>query len=226
MPSRCAMAGRALSQTFALIYSVTVRAGSCLTRHVWPLAALRRLPAAGMARGERASLLSPVGAVDLDKLVSSALSRPGCRQCLRMGSHTDQRGTLSRRRAPGPRTRVPGLAARAQGDGEDRTVLMAPVARSIEAYLAGRDSGPIFVTKVGRRMDQPEAWRMIRRIARRAELVFQAGHAHLAETRISISTLCPAEAATSAGGTPEWRSPQTRPSWRASSVPGSAEKSC
>jgi hypothetical protein len=57
-----------------------------------------------------------------------------------------------------------------KGDVEDRTVLTAPVARAIGAYLAGRDSGPIFVTKAGRRMDQPEAWRMIRRIARRAEL--------------------------------------------------------
>jgi integrase len=49
-------------------------------------------------------------------------------------------------------------------------VLTAPVARAIDAYLARRDSGPIFITKTGRRMDQPEAWRMIRRIARRAEL--------------------------------------------------------
>jgi integrase len=57
-----------------------------------------------------------------------------------------------------------------KGDVEDRTVLTAPVARAIDAYLAGRDSGPIFVTKAGRRMDQPEAWRMIRRIARRAKL--------------------------------------------------------
>ena len=49
-------------------------------------------------------------------------------------------------------------------------MLTAPVARAIDAYLAGRDSGPIFVTKTGRRMDQPEAWRMIRCIARRAGL--------------------------------------------------------
>lgn len=48
-------------------------------------------------------------------------------------------------------------------------MLTAPVARAIDAYLAGRSSGPIFITKAGRRMDQPEAWRMIRRIARRAE---------------------------------------------------------
>ncbi len=55
-------------------------------------------------------------------------------------------------------------------DVEDRTVLTAPVARAIDVHLGGRCSGPIFVTKTGRRMDPPEAWRMIRRIARRAEL--------------------------------------------------------
>jgi integrase/recombinase XerD len=44
------------------------------------------------------------------------------------------------------------------------------VARAIDAYLGDRTSGPIFVTTTGRRMDQPEAWRMVRRIARRASL--------------------------------------------------------
>jgi integrase/recombinase XerD len=57
-----------------------------------------------------------------------------------------------------------------KGDVEDKTVLTAPVARAIDAYLGDRASGPIFVTTTGRRMDQPEAWRMVRRIARRASL--------------------------------------------------------
>ena len=42
--------------------------------------------------------------------------------------------------------------------------------RALEEYLDGRTSGPLFVTTTGRRLDQPEAWRMIRRLARRAAL--------------------------------------------------------
>lgn len=52
----------------------------------------------------------------------------------------------------------------------DRTVLTAPVVRVLDEYLAGRTTGPLFITKSGRRMDQPEAWRMVRRLARRAVL--------------------------------------------------------
>jgi site-specific recombinase XerD len=51
-----------------------------------------------------------------------------------------------------------------------RTVLTAPVVRALEEYLAGRTTGPLFITKTGRRLDQPEAWRMVRRLARRASL--------------------------------------------------------
>jgi integrase/recombinase XerD len=57
-----------------------------------------------------------------------------------------------------------------KGNVEDKTVLTPPVTRAIDAYVADRTSGPIFVTTTGRRMDQPEAWRMVRRIARRASL--------------------------------------------------------
>jgi integrase/recombinase XerD len=57
-----------------------------------------------------------------------------------------------------------------KGDVEDRTVLTAPVARAIDAYLAGWDSGAIFITRQGGGWTSPEAWRTIRRIARRAEL--------------------------------------------------------
>src|SRR5205085_2352556 len=51
-----------------------------------------------------------------------------------------------------------------------RTVLTGPVVRALEDYLAGRTTGPLFITTTGRRLDQPEAWRMIRRLARRAAL--------------------------------------------------------
>lgn len=48
--------------------------------------------------------------------------------------------------------------------------LAAPTARALDAYLDGRESGPIFTTRTGRRMDGPGAWRLIRRLARTASL--------------------------------------------------------
>jgi len=57
-----------------------------------------------------------------------------------------------------------------KGGKGDRTVLTAPVARAIDDYLVGRTMGPIFITKTAKRMGQPEAWKMVRRIAARASL--------------------------------------------------------
>jgi integrase/recombinase XerD len=57
-----------------------------------------------------------------------------------------------------------------KGGKGDRTVLTAPVARAIDDYLAGRTTGPMFITKTAKRMGQPEAWKMVRRIAARARL--------------------------------------------------------
>jgi integrase/recombinase XerD len=57
-----------------------------------------------------------------------------------------------------------------KGGRGDRTVLTAPVARALDEYLAGRTSGPLFITKAGKRMGQPEAWKMVRRLAVRATL--------------------------------------------------------
>jgi site-specific recombinase XerD len=57
-----------------------------------------------------------------------------------------------------------------KGGRGDRTVLTPPVARILDDYLAGRTMGPIFITKTGKRMGQPEAWKMVRRLARRASL--------------------------------------------------------
>ena len=57
-----------------------------------------------------------------------------------------------------------------KGGRGDRTVLTAPVTGALDAYLDGRTTGPIFVTKAGKRMGQPEAWKMVRRIALRASL--------------------------------------------------------
>jgi hypothetical protein len=49
-------------------------------------------------------------------------------------------------------------------------VLTGPVLRVLDEYLAGRTFGAPFITKAGRRMGPREAWRMVRRIAKRAEL--------------------------------------------------------
>lgn len=43
----------------------------------------------------------------------------------------------------------------------------APTVRALETCLGGRESGP-HVTKTGRRMDQPAAWRLVRWLARAA----------------------------------------------------------
>lgn len=48
--------------------------------------------------------------------------------------------------------------------------LAAPTVHALQSYLAGRETGPIFITRTGRRMDEPAAWRLVRRLARQAEL--------------------------------------------------------
>jgi integrase/recombinase XerD len=44
------------------------------------------------------------------------------------------------------------------------------VVRALDDHLTGRTTGPLFITKTGGRLDQPEAWRMVRHLARRASL--------------------------------------------------------
>jgi integrase/recombinase XerD len=46
----------------------------------------------------------------------------------------------------------------------------APVSRALDDYLAGQTMGPVFITKTGKRIAQPEAWKMVRRLAARAAL--------------------------------------------------------
>ena len=48
--------------------------------------------------------------------------------------------------------------------------LAPPVTHALTVYLAGRSSGPLFRTRTGRRVDEPAAWRIIRRLAARAGL--------------------------------------------------------
>jgi integrase/recombinase XerD len=60
------------------------------------------------------------------------------------------------------------LRLRRKGGKKAVAVLSAPTVRALEAYLGARRTGPIFITKTGRRMDEPAAWRLVRRLARRA----------------------------------------------------------
>jgi integrase/recombinase XerD len=51
------------------------------------------------------------------------------------------------------------------------TVVLAPVtARALDDYLGERDSGPLFITGGAKRLDEPAAFRMVRRLARAAGL--------------------------------------------------------
>ncbi len=53
--------------------------------------------------------------------------------------------------------------------GRRATIALAPVtARALDDYLAGRTTGPLFTTATARRLDEPAAFRMIRRLARAA----------------------------------------------------------
>ena len=62
------------------------------------------------------------------------------------------------------------LRLRRKGGRGATVPLSAPVAHALTTYLAGRTAGPIFITRTGRRVDEPAAWRLIRRLARHAEL--------------------------------------------------------
>jgi integrase/recombinase XerD len=55
--------------------------------------------------------------------------------------------------------------------GKRSTEALAPAtARALETYIAERTSGPIFLDRNGRRLTEPSAWRLVRRLARRAAL--------------------------------------------------------
>ena len=55
--------------------------------------------------------------------------------------------------------------------GKRSTEALAPAtARALEAYIGERTTGPIFLNRNGRRMTEPSAWRLVRRLARRAGL--------------------------------------------------------
>jgi integrase/recombinase XerD len=46
--------------------------------------------------------------------------------------------------------------------------IAAATVRALQAYLAGRSTGPIFLNRNGGRLGEPTVWRQIRRLARTA----------------------------------------------------------
>jgi integrase/recombinase XerD len=55
--------------------------------------------------------------------------------------------------------------------GKRSTEALAPAtSRALEAYIADRGAGPIFLDRTGKRMTEPTAWRLVRRLARKARL--------------------------------------------------------
>lgn len=57
-----------------------------------------------------------------------------------------------------------------KGGATSKKALPPVTAFALEEMLAGRTEGPLFMTRTGERMREPEAWKMLRRVAKRAEL--------------------------------------------------------
>lgn len=57
-----------------------------------------------------------------------------------------------------------------KGDKRSTEALAPATARALEAYIGERTTGPIFLTRDGKRMTEPSAWRLVRRLARNARI--------------------------------------------------------
>lgn len=55
-----------------------------------------------------------------------------------------------------------------KGGTEATTILAPPVVEALDVMLKGRRDGPLFSTRTGGRLNEPHAWRLVRRVARRA----------------------------------------------------------
>lgn len=73
--------------------------------------------------------------------------------------------------------------------GKRATVPLAPrTAETLDAYLAGRTTGPLFATSTGARLDRAATWRLLRKLARRA-VPEKAGSIHPHDLRHAFVTL-------------------------------------
>jgi site-specific recombinase XerD len=73
--------------------------------------------------------------------------------------------------------------------GKKATIRLAPrTSEALDAYLDGRDTGPLFSTSTGARLDQPATWRLLRRLARVA-VPAKASSLHPHDLRHAFVTL-------------------------------------
>ncbi len=57
-----------------------------------------------------------------------------------------------------------------KGGKRAKAPLTPAAVRALEAYLAGRTTGPLFTTTTGRRLDRTSAYRIVRRLAQQADI--------------------------------------------------------
>ncbi len=138
-----------------------------------PLAHVRRpkvatdSPSTGFAREELAAILAGAERRTGSRqgrrnfVLLSLLAYTGCRVGEVLGADVTDLDTERGHRV---------LRIRRKGGSRARVALAPVVSRALDAYLAGRGSGPLFVTSSGRRLDEPAAWRMVRSAARAAGL--------------------------------------------------------
>ncbi len=81
--------------------------------------------------------------------------------------------------------------------------LTPPVLRSLELYLGDRTAGAMFITRTGERLDRVSAYRIVRRLARRAGIASWAS---------SVPTAC-ATASQPRRSTPVWRCAMCKTRW-------------
>jgi integrase/recombinase XerD len=62
------------------------------------------------------------------------------------------------------------LIIKKKGGGKAKLPLPPVTIDALETYLDGRTDGPLFVTRTGARLREPEVWKLLRRLAKRAGL--------------------------------------------------------
>ena len=72
------------------------------------------------------------------------------------------------------------LTVTLKGGATAKKALPPVTSHALDVYLSGRTEGPLFATRTGARMAEPEAWKMLRRITKRAALPQAASiHPHV-----------------------------------------------
>lgn len=117
-------------------------------------------PTLGLDRGEAKALLAAAGEHSVRaRALVTLLLHDGLRISEALNADVDHLGSVR-----GHRT----LSITRKGGARRDVVLNPTTAEVIDAYLGGRESGPVFTTKTGRRWDQPGCFRMIQRLATKA----------------------------------------------------------